>query len=112
MSRPPGPKRIAAMAEMTKLKAQGLPDDEIRQALIISGLTKQQAYELLPGAPVAVVPMQAASSEVREANINGAVHFLETIAKTLKPGICDRFPELTETKSNALVWARKLRGVL
>ncbi len=110
--RPPGPKRLAALEQLTKMRAQGCKDDEIRLALIESGLTKQQANELLP-VPIeeAKVPV-IVGDDVRNANINGCIHFLETIAKTLKPGICDRFPELAETKGNALTWARKLKGVL
>ncbi len=113
--RPPGPKKLAAIEQMKALVAKGLPDDEIRTALIEAGLTKVQARELLPLKAEDLPkpsPARVLNDEVRNANIEGAVHFLETIAKRLTPNICDRFNELGPLKGDALTWARKLKGVM
>lgn len=113
MSRPKSERRLAAELERDKLRAQGLPDEEIRQLLMQTGLTRQQVCEIVPSVePVKEQQKPKLEPEAKTANIEGAIHFLETVAKTLKPNLCDRFPELTETKSNSLTWARKLRGIL
>ena len=110
--RPKSEKRLAAEAERDKLRAQNLPDEEIRQLLMQTGLTRQQVLDIVPAGEKPELPKPALEPEARVANIEGAIHFLETVAKTLKPNVCDRFSELTEVKSNSLVWARKLRGIL
>jgi hypothetical protein len=116
VSRPIGPKKLAAIEQANKLRAAGVKPADIRQALIDSGLTKAQANEVVAidesefkPAPMAPVVKDDA---FRTANIEGAIHFLETIAKRLTPNVCDRFNELTEVKQNALTWARKLKGTL
>lgn len=115
MSRPIGPKKLAAIEQRDKLRAAKLPDAEIRQALILSGLTKAQAVELVPLAE-SEKPKETAKvaldAEAKAANIEGAIHFLETISKHLTPNVCDRFNDLGTVKHDALTWARKLRGVL
>lgn len=115
MAPPKGPKRIAAEAELVKLRAAKVPDAEIRQALILSGLTKVQAVELLPltdeEKPKAA-PLPHKDAETRAAIVEGAIHFLETIAKRLTPDVCDRFKDVGSVKGDALTWARKLRGAL
>ena len=116
MSRPIGPKKLAAIEQANKLRAAGVKPADIRQALIDSGLTKAQANEVVSvdesefkPAPMAPVVKDEA---FRTANVEGAIHFLETIAKRLTPNVCDRFTELGPLKGDALTWARKLRGTL
>lgn len=116
MSRPIGPKKLAAIEQRDKMKAAGKKAFEIRDALIFSGLTKQQAKELVPMdesdmSPAPMIPA-VKDDETKRANIEGAIHFLETISKHLTPNVCDRFNDLGTVKHDALTWARKLRGVL
>lgn len=115
IGRPPGPKKLAAIEQMNKLKAAKIPDAEIRQALILSGLTKAQAIELLPltdEEKPRPAPLPHKDAETRAAIVEGAIHFLETIAKRLTPDVCDRFKDVGSVKGDALTWARKLRGAL
>ena len=116
--RPPGPKKLAAIEQVTQLRAAKMPDADIREALVKSGLTRQQAKELVPlsendklglPAPMIVTPPD---SDAKKANIEGAIHFLETIAKRVTSNAIDRFPELRDVRNDSLTWARKLRGVL
>lgn len=113
--RPIGPKKLAAIEQRDLMRAKGIADSEIRQALILSGLTNQQAKELLPLAdvekPTEHLP-RPIEDEGKQAIINGAVHFLDTIAKRISPNAVDRFNELGMLKSDALTWARKLKGAL
>ncbi len=118
MSRPVGPKRQAAIEQTAALRAKGVPDAEIRATLIASGLTKQQAFEVCPrteaeklGLPAPMI-VQPVDDDMRLANINGAINFLDTVAKRLTPTIIDRFKELGEVRNDALTWARKLKGAL
>ena len=112
MSRPIGPKKAAALVQLEALRKQGLPDDECRQALIEAGLTKAQALELLPKAEEAKEEQKPIENEAKQALINGAIHFLETIAQRLKPEFCNRYPDLVSVKNDSLTWARKLKGTL
>ena len=111
--RPPGPKRLAAMEQLAKMREAKLPDNEIRQALIESGLTGQQARELVPMEPSKPAPVAVLDSEDKAAIIEGAVHFLNSIATRLTPTIIDRFPDtLGPMNRDALTWSRKLKGAL
>lgn len=110
MGRPPGPKKLAAMAQRDALLKQGLPHEEIRQALIEAGLTGAQANELLPREPEPAKPAPIVTDEAREAVLDGAINFLEGIAKRINGNAADRFPELVSVKADALIWARKVRG--
>ncbi len=112
--RPIGPKRLAAMEQVAKLREQRIPDDEIRTILIESGLTRQQAFEIVPRTePLTQAPVRLPDNEDKAALIEGAVHFLESIAKRLEPNIIDRFPMVLGPMSrDSLSWARKLKGAL
>jgi len=112
MSRPIGPKKAAALVQLEAMRKLNLPDDEIRMKLIESGLTKAQALELVPKPEEAKTEAKQMQPEAKEANIQGAVHFLETIAQRLKPEFCNRYPDLVSVKNDSLTWARKLKGVL
>lgn len=112
MSRPIGPKKQAALIQLEALRKQGLPDTEIRQALIEAGLTKAQALELLPTAEEAAKETKPIENEAKQALINGAIHFLETVGQRLKPDVTNRFPDTVTLKGDALTWARKLKGAL
>lgn len=113
MAPPKGPKRIAAEEQLAAMRAQGISDDEIRQKLILSGLTKLQVNQIV-GEPAKVPdkPLPPVTDFKREANIEGAVHFLETIAKRISPDAATRYTELSSVKHDALTWARKLKGVM
>ncbi len=112
--RPPGPKKIAALAQAEAMHRAGTPDAEIRQALIVAGLTKAQSLEIVPLADsekAAPAPAPIITDDARRANIEGAAFFLESIAKRISPNAVDRFNELSGVKSDALTWARKIRGL-
>ena len=116
--RPPGPKRIEAMKQVEALRTAKMPDAEIREALVKSGLTRQQAKELVPltdadklGLPAPMIA-RTLDDESKNANIEGAIHFLETIAKRVTPNIIDRFNDMAGVRNDALTWARKLKGIL
>ena len=109
--RPAGPKKLAALAQADVLRQAGVPEAEIRQALIVAGLTKAQANEIVPVEPEAPKPAPVITDDARRANIEGAAFFLESIAKRISPNAVDRFPELSGIKSDALIWARKIRGL-
>lgn len=111
MTRPIGPKKLAAIEQRDALRAKGIPDDEIKQSLILSGLTKVQANEIMPADEVKPAPSPISkTTEAREAVLEGAVHFLEGIAKRITPGMADRFSELGSVKSDSLSWARKMKN--
>lgn len=110
MGRPPGPKKLAAIAQRDALVKQGLKNDEIRQALILAGLTPSQAAELLPTEPEPPKPKPEVTDEARQAVLDGAINFLDGIAKRISPNAADRFPELVAVKADALSWARKVKG--
>ena len=114
--RPIGPKKLAAMEQVATMRSQGRNDADIREALLSSGLTRQQARELVPlsntdlmPAPMIVTP---ADDEDKKAVYGGAVHFLESIAKRITPNMCDRFTDLGMVKHDALTWARKVKGAM
>lgn len=110
MGRPPGPKKLAAIAERDKMQAQGLKPDEIRQALILSGLSASQANELVPRETEPEKSKPPVTEDAKDAVLDGAIHFLEGIAKRISPNACDRFPELVAVKADSLSWARKMKG--
>ena len=111
MSRPEGPKKIAAREQLTAMRAQGLKDDEIRQALVVSGLSRAQVLELMP-VPIVEPVKPVITDDAKAAVIGGAVHFLESIAKRITPDMVDRFADLGAVKSDALTWGRKVKGAL
>ena len=118
MSRPIGPKKAAAIEQVSAMRAQGIGDVMIREALIKSGLTKVQAMELIPrteaeklGLPAPMI-VRPVDDEMKEGILNGAVHFLEGIAKRINPNMADRFPELRNVRDDSLTWAKKLKGTL
>ena len=112
MSRPIGPKKQAALVQLEALRAAKLPESEIRQALLEAGLSGAQVRELMP-TPEPDKPMtRPIEPEAKQANIQGAIHFLETIAQRLKPEFCNRYPDLVSVKNDSLTWARKLKGTL
>ncbi len=112
MSRPIGPKKQAALEQLEKMRQAKLPDSEIRQALLEAGLSGAQVRELMP-LPEPEKPIsRPIEPEAKLANIQGAIHFLETIAQRLKPEVCNRYPDTVAVKNDALTWARKLKGTL
>ena len=112
MSRPIGPKKAAAMIQLEALRKQRLPHDQNRTTMIEAGLTKAQALELVPKAEEAPKPVKPIEDEAKQALINGAIHFLETVGQRLKPDVTNRFPDTVSLKGDAMTWARKLRGIL
>lgn len=110
--RPPGPKRLAAIEQRDALLAKGISKDEVRQALIEAGLTGAQANELLPREQEPEKPKPVVTDEAKEAVIEGAVNFLEGVAKRVKTEYVDRFPELASVRNDALTWARKVKSAL
>jgi len=112
MSRPIGPKKAAALIQLEAMRKLNLPDDEIRMKLIESGLSKVQALELVPKPDEDAKPIKPMESEAKQANIEGAIHFLNTIAHRLTPDACNRYPDLVGIKNDALTWGRKLKGIL
>ena len=110
MGRPPGPKKLAAMEQRDALLAKGVPREEVRMALIEAGLTGAQANELLPRDPEPAKPKVEPTDEAKAMVLEGAVTFLEGVAKRVKTEYVDRFPELGSIRSDALTWARKVRG--
>lgn len=108
-----GPKRLAAEEQVALMRSQGIKEEEIKTRLYETGLTKLQVNQIV-GEPVkeAEKPKPVLDDEMRAANINGAVHFLEGMAQKLTPNICDRFTELGTVKHDALTWSRKLKGLL
>jgi hypothetical protein len=110
MGRPPGPKKLAAIEQRDALLAKGMPKDEVRQALIEAGLTGAQANELLPRDLEPEKPKPVPTSDDKAAVLEGAINFLEGIAKRVKTEYIDRFPELGAVRNDALTWARKVKG--
>ena len=114
MAREKGPKRIAAEEQAALMRSQGHAPMAIREALKASGLTWQQVRDVVPmdtsdmePAAMIVVPPDA---EDKAAVIDGAVHFLEGIAKRITPDMANRFSDLTYLKKDALTWARKVKN--
>jgi hypothetical protein len=112
MGRPPGPKKLAAIAQRDELLAKGMPKDEVRQALVEAGLTGAQANELLPRDPEPERPKPIPTTEDKAAVLDGAINFLEGVAKRIKTDYVDRFPELGTVRNDALTWARKVKNAL
>ena len=115
MAREKGPKRLAAEEQAALMRSQGVAPQAIREALKATGLTWQQINQIIPldnlaaisPAPMIVVPPDA---EDKSAVLDGAVHFLEAIAKRITPEMANRFSDLTYLKKDALTWARKVRN--
>lgn len=106
-----GPKKLAAIEQIKQMREKGLPDDEIRTALLEHGLSNSQVNELLPTMqePSKMLPV---ADEMKQLVREQAVLFLESLAKRFPPTSIDRFPELGTMRSDALTWARKLKGAL
>ena len=77
----------------------------------MSGLTRQQVNDILPVPVITVAPV-VVTPDAKLAVLEGSIHFLESIAKRITPGMADRFPDLGIVKSDALTWSRKVKGAL